>query len=113
LAVFSRILRLCLAVRGLHHFTHGLAFVRSALPGTEPAKWEGIQIPRGGRSGLQTHIAPTAQAPQCSTQRAGIAPPHAEGDELSGVTGERESNAFISGPAAFVGGMPLTRARNP
>ena len=44
LAVLSPILRLYLAVRGLHHFTHGLAFVRSALPGTEPAKWEGIQF---------------------------------------------------------------------
>jgi len=28
------------------------------------------------------------QAPRCSTQRAGIAPPHVEGDGLSGVTGE-------------------------
>jgi hypothetical protein len=54
-----------------------------------------------------------AQAPQCSTQRAGILPPHAEGDGLSGVTRDGEANAFISGPAAFVGGVPLTRARNP
>jgi len=46
-------------------------------------------------------------------QRAGIASPHAEGDELSGVTRDGEVNAFISGPAAFVGGMPLARARNP
>ena len=51
--------------------------------------------------------------PRCSTQRAGIAPPHAEGDGLSGVTSEWESNAFISGPTAFVGGVPVTRARNP
>ena len=51
--------------------------------------------------------------PQCSTQRAGIASPHAEGDELSGVIRDGEVNAFISGPAAFVGGVPLTRARNP
>jgi hypothetical protein len=51
--------------------------------------------------------------PRCSTQRAGIAPPHAEGDGLSGVIRDGEVNAFISGPAAFVGGMPLTRARNP
>jgi len=27
--------------------------------------------------------------------------------------GDRELNAFISGPAAFVGGVPLTRAMNP
>jgi hypothetical protein len=51
--------------------------------------------------------------PDASTQRAGIAPPHAEGDGLSGVTSDRESNAFISIPASFVGGVPLTRARNP
>jgi len=41
---------------------------------------------------------------RCSTQRAGIAPPRAEGDGLS---------AFISVPAAFVGGVPVTRAMNP
>src|SRR5205823_7991170 len=52
-------------------------------------------------------------APRCSTQRAGIAPPHAEGDGLSGVTSERETFAFISGPAGVVGGVPLTRAMNP
>ena len=56
---------------------------------------------------------PTAKGPRCSTQRAGIAPPHAEGDGLSGVTRDGEANAFISGPAAFVGGVPLMRARNP
>jgi len=56
---------------------------------------------------------PTAQAPQYSTQRAGIALPHAEGDVLSGVTRDGEVNAFISGPAGVVGGVPLTRARNP
>jgi hypothetical protein len=55
---------------------------------------------------------PTAQAPRCSTQRAGIAPPHAEGDGLSGATSDGEFG-FISGPAAFVGGVPLTRAMNP
>jgi len=48
-----------------------------------------------------------------STQRAGIAPPHAEGDGLSGATSDREANAFISGPTAFVGGVPVTRAMNP
>ena len=48
-----------------------------------------------------------------STQRAGIAPPHAEGDGLSGVTSDGETFGFISGPGAFVGGVPLTRAMNP
>ena len=51
--------------------------------------------------------------PRCSTQRAGIAPPHAEGDGLSGATSDGETFGFISGPAAFVGGVPLTRAMNP
>jgi hypothetical protein len=49
----------------------------------------------------------------CSTQRAGIASPHAEDDGLSGVTRDGETDAFICGPAAFVGGKPVTRARNP
>jgi hypothetical protein len=56
--------------------------------------------------------ADRAGSPRCSTQRAGIAPPHAEGDASSGVTSDREFG-FISGPAAFVGGVPLTRAMNP
>ena len=47
-----------------------------------------------------------------ATQRAGPAPPHAEGDRLSGATSDREFG-FVSGPAAFVGGVPLTRAMNP
>ena len=51
--------------------------------------------------------------PRYLTQRAGIASPHAEGDGLSGVTSDRESFAFISGPAGVVGGVPLTRAMNP
>jgi hypothetical protein len=51
--------------------------------------------------------------PRCSTQRAGIASPHAEGDGLSGATSDRETFAFISGPAGVVGGVPLTRAINP
>ncbi len=50
---------------------------------------------------------------QCLTQRAGIAFPHAEGDGLSGVTSDRETFAFISGPAGVVGGVPLARAMNP
>ena len=45
--------------------------------------------------------------------RAGIARPRAEGDELSGVTSDRESFAFISGAAGLVGGLPLRRAMNP
>ncbi len=53
------------------------------------------------------------EGPRCSTQRAGFASPHAEGDVLSGVTRDGEVYAFISGPAAFVGGVPLMRARNP
>jgi len=61
-----------------------------------------------------TQCRSTARAPpRCSTQRAGFAPPHAEGDRLSGVTSNRDSFAFISGPAAFVGGVPLTRAMIP
>ena len=59
------------------------------------------------------HKRPTAKGRRCSTQRAGIASPHAEGDVLSGVARDGEVNAFISGPAAFVGGVPLMRARNP
>ena len=59
------------------------------------------------------HKRPTAKGRRCSTQRAGIASPHAEGDVLSGVTSDGELTAFISVPAAFVGGVPLTRARNP
>ena len=51
--------------------------------------------------------------PRYSTQRASFASPHAEGDGLSGVTRDGEADAFISVPAAFAGGVPLTRARNP
>ena len=54
------------------------------------------------------------KGPRCLTQRAGIAAsPQAEGDVLSGVARDGEVNAFISGPAAFVGGVPVMRARNP
>jgi hypothetical protein len=68
---------------------------------------------RPGHPGPHRHKAPTAQAPRCSTQRAGIAPPHAEGDGLSGVTSDGETFAFISVPAGVAGGVPVTRARNP
>jgi hypothetical protein len=56
---------------------------------------------------------PTTQAPRCSTQRAGIASPHAEGDGLSGVTSDGELYAFISVPAGVADGVPLTRAMIP
>jgi hypothetical protein len=57
---------------------------------------------------------PTAQAaPDAQLSAPGIAPPHAEGDGLSGVTSDGELYGFISGPACFVGGVPVTRARNP
>ena len=47
------------------------------------------------------------------TQRASFASPHAERDVLSGVVRDGEVDAFICGPAGFVGGVPLMRARNP
>jgi hypothetical protein len=70
---------------------------------------------RGTRACLQARVSQKAyrKGPRCLTQRASFASPHAERDVLSGVTGDRELNAFISGPAAFVGGVPLTRARSP
>ena len=46
-------------------------------------------------------------------QRAGIAPPQVASDGLSGATSDGETFAFISAPAGVVGGVPLTRARNP
>ena len=67
----------------------------------------------GQASKPASHQAPTAQAPRCSTQRAGMAPPHAEGEGLSGVASDRELYGFISVPASFVGGVPVTRAMNP
>jgi hypothetical protein len=66
--------------------------------------------PRHPVPGLSQSAA--GAAPRCSTQRAALAFPHAEGDGLSGATRDREFG-FISGPAAFVGGVPLTRAMNP
>ena len=64
---------------------------------------------------IQARVSQKAyrKRPRCLTQRASFASPHAERDVLSGVTGNRELNAFVSGPAAFVGGVPVTRARNP
>ncbi len=84
--------------------------------------------------------APTAQAPRCSTHEAGISPRHAEGDGLSGVTGDGglsgvtgdgglsgvtsdgglsgvtsdgDSYRFTSVSASFARGTPVTRARIP
>ena len=51
--------------------------------------------------------------PRYLTQRASFASPHAERDVLSGVARDGEAGAFICGPAACVGGVPLMRARNP
>ena len=64
---------------------------------------------------IQARVSQKAyrEGPRYLTQRAGIASPHAEGDVLSGVARDGEVNAFISGPAGFVGGVPLMRARNP
>lgn len=45
-------------------------------------------------------------------QRAGNAPPHADGDRLSGAISDGET-FFTSAPAEVVGGVPLMRARNP
>ena len=55
----------------------------------------------------------TSPAPRCSTQRAGILPPHAAGDELSGVTRDGALGGVSSGPASFPDGVPLTRAMIP
>src|SRR5206468_7091076 len=60
---------------------------------------------QGIQAGIVTK-ADRAGPRKCSTQRAGIAPPHAEGDGLSGATSDRETFAFISGPAGVVGGVP-------
>ena len=64
---------------------------------------------------IQARVSQKAyrKGPRCLTQRAGIAPPHAEGDWSSGVTSDGEAFAFISAAAGVVGGVPLTRARNP
>jgi len=53
---------------------------------------------------------------QCESrdsQRAGIAPPQAAGEGSSGAASDGDLFAFISGPIGCVGGVPLTRARNP
>src|SRR4029077_1288399 len=69
-----------------------------------PAILRSIQRIFGAHPGVPTHPgprrhkAPTARASRdAQTQRAGIAP----------------LRAFISVPASFVGGVPLTRAMNP
>jgi hypothetical protein len=70
---------------------------------------------RGTRPAIQARVVIKRRRrgrPRCSIQRAGIAPPHAAGEGLSGATSDGEFG-FISGPAGFVGGVPLTRAMNP
>ena len=73
----------------------------------------GDHSPAGGVQARIVTKRHPRRPPRCSTQRAGIASPHAEGDGLSGVTSDGELDAFISVPASFVGGVPLTRAMNP
>ena len=75
-----------------------------------------IELRSTSAGGLQVRIVKKrlpAGPHKCSTQRADIAPPHAEGERVSGVTGDRETFAFIPVPAGVAGGVPLTRARNP
>ena len=73
----------------------------------------------GGASGNAGLPLQAAQDCECNgllspaTQRAGITRPPAVGDGLSGVSSDRELNAFNSVPGSFVGGVPLTRAMNP
>ena len=76
--------------------------------------------------GPHRHKAPAAQALRCSTHEAGHSPRQVEGDGLSGVAGDGAlsgvtgdgwlsgvTSDFISVPASFVGGVPVTRAMNP
>jgi hypothetical protein len=82
---------------------------RGSCPRTSrtPARHPGARIftkrrPQAPRDGL--------------TQRAGIAPPHAAGEGLSGATSDGLSGVtsdFISVPASFPDGVPLTRAMIP
>ena len=60
-----------------------------------------LRTPMRNRRAFLKLEAATAQRrlPRRSTQRAGIAPPHAEGDWLSGVASDGETFAFICGPA--------------
>ena len=51
--------------------------------------------------------------PRCSTQRAGIASPHAAGDGLSGVTGDDGLSGATGVPVALPDGLPVARAINP
>src|SRR5206468_13104568 len=65
------------------------------------------------RQPAPSQSADGAGSPRCPTQRVGTASPHAEGDGSSGETSDGELYAFISVPAAFAGGMPLTHTRMP
>ena len=51
---------------------------------------------RASHPGPRRHRASTARAPRWSTQRAGIAPPHAESAGLSGVTDDDELSGVTS-----------------
>src|SRR5262245_10526141 len=84
----------------IHHICH------DTLP------WHiSFSLDREGNLGLrQSHAR---AVPRCSIQRAGVAPPHAEGDASVGVTSDQDSFAFICDPACRVGGVPLTRAMIP
>ena len=68
------------------------------------------------RPGIQARKSPSADGADptmLNSQRAGVAPPHAEGDGLSRVASDGELYGFISVPASFVGGVPVTLAMNP
>jgi hypothetical protein len=84
---------------------YGTATTRNVSDSGKPGHGDQVSKHASSQSGRRS--------PRRSTQCAGIAPPHAEGERLSGVTSDRESNVFISVPAYFVGGVPVTRARNP
>ena len=66
--------------------------------------------------GIQARAVTSADGaglPRCSTQRAGIAPPHAAGDGLSGVTGDEGLSGATGVPVALPDGLPVARAINP
>ena len=51
--------------------------------------------------------------PRYLTQRASFASPHAEGDGLSGVTGDEGLSGATGVPVALPDGLPVARAINP
>jgi hypothetical protein len=56
---------------------------------------------RNAGPAIQARVSQKAyrKGPRCLTQRAGIASPHAEGDELSGGTGDDGLSGVTSMPA--------------